>query len=101
MKLSAIFLVALASIVAASDGEALPKSCEECKMFFDACMRVSIMNAKLLILVGLTDMLCRAAFLVETPVLPLAVSTLAAPAPSARSIATTRSAKVSDRVTMI
>ncbi|EUC45241.1 hypothetical protein COCMIDRAFT_37018 [Bipolaris oryzae ATCC 44560] len=39
MKLAAVLLVALASIATASDGEALPRSCEECKMFFDACMR--------------------------------------------------------------
>lgn len=101
MKFSAIFMIALASIAAASDRNAMPKSCDDCKKFFDACMRVSVKHAKLLLLVGLTDMVCRAVTLVEIPVLPLAVSILAAPAPFAKSTATTRNAKVGDGVTMI
>ncbi|EMD87202.1 hypothetical protein COCC4DRAFT_65558 [Bipolaris maydis ATCC 48331] len=39
MKFSAIFMIALASIAAASDRNAMPKSCDDCKKFFDACMR--------------------------------------------------------------
>lgn len=101
MKLSAIFLVALASVAAASDSEAMPKSCDDCKKYFDACMKVSIKHVKVPLLLGLTEILRRAVTLVPTPVLPLAPSILAAPAPSARSTATSRNAKVSDEVTMI
>ena len=96
MKLSAIFLIGLASLAAARDNDSLPRGCDDCKRYFEACMRVSNKHEKLLFLIGLADVLCRAVCLVEPPVLPLALSILAASARSARSAASTRTAKVSD-----
>ncbi|KAF5847693.1 hypothetical protein GGP41_008941 [Bipolaris sorokiniana] len=69
MKLSAIFLIGLASLAAARDNDSLPRGCDDCKRYFEACMR--------------------------PPVLPLALSILAASARSARSAASTRTAKFS------